>query len=37
VDLAVGRLLAPAGRSRRRALYAISKLAARRTEGDDAA
>jgi glycosyltransferase involved in cell wall biosynthesis len=34
VDLAVGRLLAPAGRSRRRALYAISKLAARRSDRD---
>ena len=29
VDLAVGRLLAPAGRARRRALYAISKVASR--------
>jgi glycosyltransferase involved in cell wall biosynthesis len=34
VDLAVGRLLAPAGRSRRRALYAISKIAARRSDRD---
>jgi glycosyltransferase involved in cell wall biosynthesis len=34
VDLAVGRLLAPAGRSRRRALYAISKIAARRNDRD---
>lgn len=32
VDLAVGRMLAPAGRARRRALFAVSKLS---TRGDD--
>ncbi|WP_246633414.1 glycosyltransferase family 2 protein [Pseudonocardia nigra] len=32
VDLAVGRMLAPAGRARRRALFAVSKLAARRSD-----
>jgi glycosyltransferase involved in cell wall biosynthesis len=32
VDLAVGKLLAPAGPARRRALFAVSKLAARRSE-----
>jgi glycosyltransferase involved in cell wall biosynthesis len=32
VDLAVGRMLAPAGRARRRALNAVSKLASRRSE-----
>jgi glycosyltransferase involved in cell wall biosynthesis len=31
IDLTVGRLLAPAGRARRRALYTISKVAAPRT------
>jgi hypothetical protein len=29
IDLAVGRMLAPAGRARRRALYTISKVASR--------
>ena len=32
LDLAVGRLLAPAGRARRRALYAVSKIAARKSD-----
>jgi glycosyltransferase involved in cell wall biosynthesis len=32
VDLTVGRLLAPAGRARRRALFAVSRLAARRSD-----
>jgi glycosyltransferase involved in cell wall biosynthesis len=32
VDLTVGRLMAPAGRARRRALYAVSKIAARKTD-----
>lgn len=32
VDLAVGRMLAPAGRARRRALFAVSKLS---TRGDE--
>jgi len=32
VDVAVGRLLAPAGRARRRALYTISKLTARKSD-----
>ncbi len=32
IDLAVGRLLAPAGRARRRALFAISRTAGRRAE-----
>jgi glycosyltransferase involved in cell wall biosynthesis len=32
IDLAVGRMLAPAGRARRRALYAISKVTAKRSE-----
>jgi glycosyltransferase involved in cell wall biosynthesis len=31
IDLTVGRLLAPAGRARRRALYAVSKVASRRS------
>jgi glycosyltransferase involved in cell wall biosynthesis len=35
LDLTVGRLLAPAGRARRRALYAVSRIAARKS--DDAA
>jgi len=29
IDLAVGRVLAPAGRARRRALYALSRVASR--------
>jgi glycosyltransferase involved in cell wall biosynthesis len=32
VDVAVGRLLAPAGRARRRALYTISKVTARKSD-----
>jgi len=32
IDLAVGRILAPAGRARRRALYALSKVAAKRSD-----
>jgi glycosyltransferase involved in cell wall biosynthesis len=32
IDLAVGRILAPAGRARRRALFAISRQAAKRAE-----
>ncbi|OLT20682.1 hypothetical protein BJF78_35230 [Pseudonocardia sp. CNS-139] len=35
LDLTVGRLMAPAGRARRRALYTVSKIAARKS--DDAA
>jgi glycosyltransferase involved in cell wall biosynthesis len=31
VDLTVGRLFAPAGRARRRALYAVSKMSARKS------
>jgi glycosyltransferase involved in cell wall biosynthesis len=36
IDLTVGRLLAPAGRARRRALFAVSRLAARRSDRDAA-
>jgi hypothetical protein len=32
IDRAVGRMLAPAGRARRHALYAASKAAARRSD-----
>lgn len=32
VDLTVGRLFAPAGRARRRALYAVSKMSARKSD-----
>ncbi|HXV91884.1 MAG TPA: glycosyltransferase, partial [Pseudonocardia sp.] len=37
LDLAVGRMLAPAGRLRRRALFAVSQLTARKQERDDQA
>ena len=37
IDLAVGRMLAPVGRARRRALYAMSRKAAKRAEQPAAA